>query len=127
MGETEGLKPYAQMLPSGVSHNRFAILDATFPKTFAYLQTILQYIERKIADGGKVYVHCMGGIDRTGVIVASWFVYNGFLPDKALEEYKRRWSTNPKSTIVSWKPLIQIEPDYLRKFYEYLHTVEGRR
>jgi protein-tyrosine phosphatase len=124
MGKDEYLTPYTQMLPSGISYNRFAIRDVHFPETFAYLQTILQFIEQKIAGSGKVYVHCLGGVDRTGVIVASWFVYNGLLPDDAMAEYKRRWATNPKSAIVSWKPLIEIVPDYLHEFYEYLHTVE---
>lgn len=35
---------------------------------------LLAYIESEIQDGRPVYVHCWGGIGRTGTVVGCWMV-----------------------------------------------------
>ena len=38
---------------------------------------ILDDVDAALADGGAVYVHCWGGIGRTGTVVGCWLVRHG--------------------------------------------------
>jgi protein-tyrosine phosphatase len=119
------LAPYAQFLPEGIGHYRFPLPDVTAPKTFEQLHNILTTIDRLLNSGRKVYVHCFGGIDRTGVIVACWFAYCGLSAEQAFTEYKKRWATNPKAERPEFKlhrrdPLIFHRKEYIREYGDWL-------
>ncbi len=58
---------------------------------------ILDTIDRSIADDGRVYVHCWGGVGRTGVIVGCWLARHGFPGDQALVRLRELWRQCPKS------------------------------
>jgi protein-tyrosine phosphatase len=53
------------------------------PKTVA---EIIAAIDRGIAEGGITYVHCRGGVCRTGLAVACWLQERGQTPDEALTD-----------------------------------------
>lgn len=86
--ETGELKPYASWLPPGVSHRRFPIEDMAVPLP-ALMLTILDTIDRALADGKVIYLHCMGGIGRTGTAVGCYLVRHGMAGTAALEEIIR--------------------------------------
>ncbi|MFM7292542.1 MAG: fused DSP-PTPase phosphatase/NAD kinase-like protein [Planctomycetia bacterium] len=46
---------------------------------------IVNDIEAEIAAGRKVFVHCWGGVGRTGTVVGIWHVRRGLGPDAALQ------------------------------------------
>jgi protein-tyrosine phosphatase len=118
--EEDELEPYSQLLPEGAGYYRFPVPDPGLAPV-AEMLAIIQTIESLIDAGRMVYVHCWGGIDRTGGVVASWFVRRGLPPEEALGEYKRRWETNPKSgRRFMHIPAIQREPEYLDEFAKYL-------
>ena len=41
----------------------------------------------------KVYIHCWGGIGRTGTIVGCWLSRHGYKGDNALSKLKELWQT----------------------------------
>jgi protein-tyrosine phosphatase len=48
------------------------------------MRAILSYIEAELAAGRLVYVHCLGGVGRTGTVVGCLLVENGASGDEAL-------------------------------------------
>ena len=65
------------------------IPDTGNPKP-AQVESILDTIDTAIAAGRRVYVHCWGGIGRTGTIVGCYLVRHGLTGDQALAEIARR-------------------------------------
>ena len=45
--------------------------------TIPHMTRILDEVDGALADGGSVYVHCWGGIGRTGTVVGCWLVRHG--------------------------------------------------
>jgi hypothetical protein len=83
------------------THERFPIRDISVPSDASHLAEILFKIDRRIRKGGAVYLHCWGGVGRTGLVVACWLQEHGRTPDAALEELRTLWKTTEKS---AWKP-----------------------
>ena len=52
---------------------------------------------RRWPAAGGVYVHCWGGIGRTGTTVGCWFVRHGRTGDQALAEIAERWQWMEKA------------------------------
>jgi len=113
------LEPYTPFLTNCVGHYRFPVQDPCLAPVET-MGEIIRKIESLIAAGRKVYLHCWGGTDRTGGVVAAWFVQQGLAPAEAFQAYKARWETNPKAREIQHKPAIQLEPGYLEEFAEYL-------
>jgi protein tyrosine phosphatase (PTP) superfamily phosphohydrolase (DUF442 family) len=53
--------------------------------TIEHLEEGVAFCERIIADGGKVYIHCKGGIGRAPTMAAAYFISQGMSIDEALE------------------------------------------
>ena len=100
----EGLAPYHHLLsPLGGSKAaalRFPIPDVSIPTSRELVVDILDHIDRVIDEGGCVYLHCWGGVGRTGTIVGCWLARHGHAGQGALERLGELWSRCPKS---SWR------------------------
>lgn len=70
------LNPYRQYLPEGIAHCRFPIQDVSVPRDVVAVFNLMQYIESVLSNpSNKIYIHCWGGVGRTGVIiVATMFI-----------------------------------------------------
>jgi predicted protein tyrosine phosphatase len=95
------LRPYwplVQQLAAGrgvaVAHTRLSIPDMGTP-TPAHMLQILDTIDAALAEGQGVYVHCFGGIGRTGTVVGCYLVRHGADPAAALAEIARRREGTP--------------------------------
>lgn len=77
-----GVPAYAGSI-EGVEFVRFAIPDRGVPSA-EQMNTILDYVDTSLADGRTVYVHCLGGIGRTGMTVACHLIRGGSSPEDAL-------------------------------------------
>ena len=64
---------------------RIAIRDVDIPPV-AIMRTILGTIGGANAAGFGVYVHCRGGIGRTGTVVGCYLVEQGLKPEEALDK-----------------------------------------
>ena len=45
--------------------------------TAGHVMRILDDIDQTLADGGMAYVHCWGGVGRTGTVIGCWLVRHG--------------------------------------------------
>ena len=77
------LAPYETFLRSArrASH---PIVDNGVP-TVTEMEATLEAIDVALSDGETVYVHCWGGIGRTGLVVGCWLVCHGHSYDEAIE------------------------------------------
>lgn len=88
------LIPYESLLRTGhatatsIAYHRRPIRDYGVP-TVAEMMYILDLIDSALADGQVVYVHCWGGIGRTGTVVGCWLVRHGLTGEQAIVEIAR--------------------------------------
>ncbi len=95
--ETEGLKHYAHLLPSKTMHKRFPIRDLSIPESKSFTKDILDCISRLISEKEIIYVHCWGGVGRTGTIIGCWLAENGYKGNLSLQKLNEIWQDCPKS------------------------------
>lgn len=101
------LQPYATLLPQEaratsreVEHRRMPIRDLSTP-TPEMMSDVLDTIDAALAAGHTLYVHCWGGIGRTGTVVGCYLVRHGRSGDEALAEIARLRRGIPDETRVS--------------------------
>ncbi len=95
--EYKELKSYEEFLPNDVSHQRFPIQDMSIPRSRELTKSILDAIDSNLDNDRPTYIHCWGGVGRTGTIVGCWLARHGDTGQDALDKLKRLWSKNPKS------------------------------
>lgn len=101
------LRPYHDLLRAETGGNgtkaeyrRLPIADMGVP-TPQTMVTILDTIDQAVAEGRTVYVHCWGGVGRTGTVVGCYLVRHGRTGQEALAEIARFWPSMEKS---AWHP-----------------------
>jgi protein-tyrosine phosphatase len=99
--EAGELEPYAELLAeesgSNMSYGRIPIRDVSVPAEPKTVAEIIAAIDRAMAEGGITYVHCWGGVGRTGLAVACWSQERGLTPDEALKKLADKWRSCAKS------------------------------
>ena len=107
--EGEPVVPYAPIVEmlaaeAGIACKclRYPIRDHDIP-TAALAREILDVIRSELDAGRPVYVHCWGGVGRTGTIVGCWLVEDGVACDRVIKliaELRRdtpgRWTVSPE-------------------------------
>jgi len=124
--EAGELVPYAQLLHEAaetvrgvrprdptVTHCRMPIPDLGVPPP-AQMTRILDTLDAAIAAGHRVYVHCWGGIGRTGTVVGCYLVRHGLTGDQALAEIVRLRRGTPDGWRVS--PETHTQRVYVRNW-----------
>ena len=81
------LSEEADRLSATPEYHRQPIRDMTTP-TVEAMTEILDIIDAKVEGGGVVYVHCMVGLGRTGMVVGCYLVRHGMSGKEALEEIR---------------------------------------
>ena len=90
------LAPYTHWLNTA-SHQRFPIADMSVPDSPELTAAALDAIDQHISQGRTVYVHCWGGIGRTGTIIGCWLARDGRAGQAALENLHELWQACPKA------------------------------
>lgn len=115
---TDGhLKPYAYLL-DGQTHERFPIDDQDVPASVELTKAALDAIDGHLAAGRTVYVHCWGGVGRTGTIIGCWLARRHEPGQAALDRLKELWLENPKSKQGRRSPETNEQKRYVREWYE---------
>ena len=111
------LCPYNHLLPSDTTYTRFPIPDCGVPKSIESVRRLLLRIEELKKMEGYVYVHCWGGVGRTGTILACYLFQNEEEPDlnKTLEVLRSRFSEMPKSAYRE-TPETKEQIDFIEQF-----------
>jgi hypothetical protein len=88
-----------------VTHRRFGIPDMGTP-TPLYLRRILDQLDAALESGHTVYLHCYGGIGRTGTVVGCYLVRHGMSGAQALVQIAHWRALTPDG----WKPSPETRP-----------------
>jgi protein-tyrosine phosphatase len=57
----------------------------------------LDAIDAALGEGHKVYLHCVGGIGRTGTTVGCWLIRHAMKPSEALLQLQELYQTAEQS------------------------------
>ncbi len=79
--------------------------------TLEHLDQGVAFMQRVISEGGRVYIHCAGGVGRAPTMGAAYFISQGMSLDEALALIQRS------------RPFIQIMPPQMERLREF----EARR
>ena len=101
---------------------RYPITDMAMPASDEAMIGILDAIDAALAAGSGVYVHCWGGIGRTGTVVGCWLVRHGLSGGEALDQIGRWWQHVPKSRFAVCSPQTDHQRDYVLRWDERPHA-----
>ena len=82
------------------------------------MQGILQSIQSALSQGGKVYVHCKGGIGRTGTVAATWLTEQGLDDEQALALLLQKWQAMDKRFEEPHTPETQAQRACVRTWHK---------
>ena len=98
-GQPDNLTPYSEIaqeqahrLGLSVDWERHTIVDGSVPETPQHMAHIIDAIDAALGDDKTVYLHCLGGVGRTGTVVGCWLVRHGYTGDEALHRISELWS-----------------------------------
>lgn len=102
--EHEGPGPYLPVLArraaaraADIRHRRFAIPDYDVPPA-PLMREVLDAIYGALDAGEGIYVHCWGGVGRTGTVVGCLLREQGYTGTEALALLERKWQVVEKRT-----------------------------
>ena len=94
------LRPYDQMLASPMQHIWFPIQDVSVPANIESVKDLIGQIHGILneSDRNKVYIHCLGGVGRTGTIVGCLLSHqHNYDYNETMGALKKAFSDCPKS------------------------------
>ena len=95
------------------AHLRFPIGDFGLPTAYQ-MNSILDSIDQNLENGRKIYLHCWGGIGRTGTTVGCYLVRRGKTGEEALDQLSAWWRGVPKSRYHIHSPETFEQMEFIR-------------
>jgi predicted protein tyrosine phosphatase len=118
-GETEDYRPLLreQAVYFGLEMEclRFPIGDYGLPTQPAMI-AILDALDDALARKRKIYLHCYGGIGRTGTVVGCYLVRHGLSGDDAIHRLAAWWRYVPKSSRYPHSPETVQQEQFIRNW-----------
>jgi len=94
-------------------YDRFSITDMGIPDSADLMNAALDRIDRLLEQNWAPYVHCWGGIGRTGTVVGCWLVRHGQSGAEALETIAGHWMTVAKRHRYPMSPQTRAQCEYV--------------
>jgi protein-tyrosine phosphatase len=121
--EENELEPYDAILlrdaaerDPRVTYMRMPIVDMNVPMQDE-MAAILDAIDSAVSAGRRVYLHCWGGIGRTGTVVGCYLVRHGYTGADALQRVAELFSVMPKSVFYR-SPQTDAQCTFVREWVE---------
>lgn len=118
------LKPYENMLKEqggiydvNAMYHHLPIRDRTTPPA-EMMTAILNTIDEAIDNGGCVYVHCWGGVGRTGMVVGCYLVRHGNTNQQALAQVNELYKTRPKNPYLLRSPETDEQVEFILNWWD---------
>lgn len=128
MTEYGELFGYSNIL-CNINHFRFPIKDRNIPNSLECVFNLMNYIDKLKCENGRIYIHCCGGVGRTGTIIACWLVYNGMVAKDAITHLNELWKSCPKSKRRPYCPDHGCQIDFIKQFELYINNskIDGQK
>ncbi|MFC7411855.1 protein-tyrosine phosphatase family protein [Hydrogenophaga atypica] len=132
--EDHELAPYDEILAElgaerslNFVYRRMPIRDYDVPKHPAQMQAVLRQIDQWLLQRRRVYVHCWGGVGRTGTVVGCHLVNNGFNGEAALAHLRLLWSrmSADKRRRKPESPETEAQRNYVRAWAALSNSLEA--
>ncbi|MFZ5884617.1 MAG: protein-tyrosine phosphatase family protein [Chloroflexota bacterium] len=114
----------AQLYDVKVERHNFPIGDFGLP-TPETMKAILDTLDAALQKGRKIYLHCWGGIGRTGTTVGCYLVRRGMSGEEALRQLAEWWQTVPKSRIHPRSPETFEQVQFIRDWETFERQYRG--
>jgi len=111
------LKEQAQIHGVNASYHNFPIRDHTTPSAET-MTDILNTIDKAIKNGGCVYVHCWGGVGRTGMVVGCYLVRHGSTNEHALSQVNQLYKTRPGNPYLLRSPETPEQIEFVLNWWD---------
>ncbi len=98
-----GLQEEAARHGISIKYQRFNIHNSGVP-SHDQMVLLLDALDAALAAGSKVYLHCWGGIGRTGTVVGCWLVRHGLTGEQALIHLNELYRTSEQSRLYPRSP-----------------------
>lgn len=110
----EALLPFST--PSGrrVEYLRLPIVDHGLPDDPSVMEHILTTLDRALANGHVVYVHCRAGIGRSATVAGCWLAQQRRDANAALEELQELWQQSSQSAYWARVPETEAQQEFVR-------------
>lgn len=119
--ENGEMPPYASFLTGSIGRHTFPISNGSVPDSVRGVVDLFRSLENAFSNDRelKLYIHCVGGVGRTGTIVACYYIYFKELSaEDALAEMRRRFATHGRSAWMS-SPETQAQVNFIKEFADY--------
>lgn len=109
----------AAKLELAIMVKRFEIPDFDIPDSPTVMKDLLDAIDKAIhQENHKVYVHCRGGIGRTGTTVGCYLARHGYTGEDALKQVNGLFQHSDRSRESYSSPETQAQMNFVREWNE---------
>jgi hypothetical protein len=115
--------PYIALAPDGgagrtkeLRYVRMPLPDHKIPPSPQCMNAILDHVERELADGHSVFLHCRAGIGRTGTVAGCHLIRGGMAPEEALQYLQRQWEQGGRTAVWPHTPETDEQMEYVRRW-----------
>ncbi len=111
------LEEQAQLNGIKTSYHHFGIRDHDVP-SHETMAAILAAIDDLLNGGRNLYVHCWGGVGRTGLVVGCHLVRHGSTNQQAISLVNNLYRTRPKNPFYPNSPETRQQIDFVLNWRE---------
>jgi protein-tyrosine phosphatase len=115
------LKEQAKIYNINALYHRFAIRDHSIPSS-EIMTAILNTIDEAINNGNCVYVHCWGGVGRTGMVVGCYLVRHGTANKQAVAQVNKLFKTRPNNPYFARSPESDEQVEFILNWWDEPQT-----
>ena len=111
------LQEQARAYERKVNYQRFPILDRGLPARAEMIAT-LNGLDDALSNGHNIYLHCWGGVGRTGMTVGCYIVRHGKTGQQAVDQIAEWWRDVPKHQFFPRSPETDAQVQFILDWKE---------